>query len=280
MGSTARWRERRSPRDGVGEWTGDRAFWGVSALLFVLCATATVVSSRSMSSMGGMAMPGDWTMSMAWMRMPGQAWSAVGASFLDMWMMMMVPMMLPSLIPMLRRYRQTIGGTSAARREWLTIVVGAGYFLVWAILGLAAFVIGAALASIETGRPALARAAPVAAGMVVLGAGLLQLTAWKTSRLACCRESHGYGYGRTLPPNAAAAWRYGIRIGVDCSYCCAGLTTVLLVIGVMDLCAMVAVTAAISAERLLPAGERIARAIGYLVLGKGLLLIAQATGLV
>jgi predicted metal-binding membrane protein len=54
---------------------------------------------------------------------------------------------------------------------------------------------------------------------------------------------------------------------------------ILLVIGVMDLRAMAVVTAAITIERLAPAGERVARAIGAVVVGAGLLLIAQAAGL-
>jgi predicted metal-binding membrane protein len=51
---------------------------------------------------------------------------------------------------------------------------------------------------------------------------------------------------------------------------------ILLVIGVMDLGAMAVVGAAITAERLSPAGERVARAIGALVVGAGLILIARA----
>jgi predicted metal-binding membrane protein len=53
---------------------------------------------------------------------------------------------------------------------------------------------------------------------------------------------------------------------------------VLLVIGVMDLRAMVVVAAAITVERLAPAGERVARATGVIVVGAGLLLIARAGG--
>ena len=52
-----------------------------------------------------------------------------------------------------------------------------------------------------------------------------------------------------------------------------------LVAGVMDLRAMVIVTAAITAERLAPAGERVARVIGAVVNAAGLLLIVRATGL-
>jgi predicted metal-binding membrane protein len=54
---------------------------------------------------------------------------------------------------------------------------------------------------------------------------------------------------------------------------------ILLVLGVMDLRAMAVVTAAITAERLAPAGERVARAIGAVVVGAGLFLIARAAGL-
>ena len=52
-----------------------------------------------MSAMGVMVMPGGWTMSMAWMRMPGQTWAGAAASLLAMGIVMMVAMMLPSLIP-------------------------------------------------------------------------------------------------------------------------------------------------------------------------------------
>jgi predicted metal-binding membrane protein len=54
---------------------------------------------------------------------------------------------------------------------------------------------------------------------------------------------------------------------------------VLLVIGVMDLRAMAVVAAAITAERLAPAGARVARVIGVAVVGAGLILIARAAGL-
>ena len=84
------------------------------ALLFAGSTTLTIVWCASMSAMG-MPMPGGWTMSMAWMRMPGQTWPSAAASFLGMWVVMMVAMMLPSLVPMLRRYRQAVGRRGATR---------------------------------------------------------------------------------------------------------------------------------------------------------------------
>ena len=274
----AQLREGRFLRDGANDRAGERAFWGVLALAFAASSTVTIVWSSSMSAMGGMAMQGGWTMSMAWMRMPGQTWFAAAASFLGMWVVMMVAMMLPSLVPSLRRYRKAVGRTGAMRLGGLTTLVGAGYFFVWSLFGMAVFAVAVALASLEVRQPALARAVPVAAGVVVLTAGAVQFTAWRANRLARCREADVHGCA--LPPDAGTAWRHGLRLGRDCGYCCGHLTVVLLVIGVMDLGAMAAVTAAISAERLVPGGERVARAVGYVVLGEGLLLIARAAGLV
>jgi predicted metal-binding membrane protein len=79
-----------------------------------------------MSAMGGMLMPGGWTMSMAWMRMPGQTWAGAAASWLGMWIVMMVAMMLPSLVPMLWRYREAVTSAAETRLGLLTALVGMG----------------------------------------------------------------------------------------------------------------------------------------------------------
>ncbi len=260
----------------VSERASQRAFFGISALLFAASGAMTIIRCASMSAMAEMPMPGGWTMSMAWIRMPGQTWPGAAASFLGMWVVMMVAMMLPSLLPMLWRYRQAVGRTEA-RLGWLTALVAVGYFFVWTVFGMAAFPLGVALAAIEMQLPALARAVPIAVGVVFLIAGALQFTAWKAHHLACCRETPGRG--RTLPADAATAWRYGLRLGLHCSHCCVGLMAILLVIGVMDLRAMAVVAAAITVERLAPAGERVARAIGAVVVAAGLFLIALAARL-
>jgi predicted metal-binding membrane protein len=196
--------------------------------------------------------------------MPGQTWPGAAASFLGMWLVMMVAMMLPSLVPMLGRYRQAVGSAGETRLGRLTALVGVGYFLVWTAFGLAAFPLSVALA----------RAVPIAVGVVVLIAGALQFSAWKARHLACCREAPGRG--RTLPADAGTAWRHGLRLGLHCTQCSVGLMAILLAIGVMDLRAMAVVAAAITVERLAPAGERVARAIGAVVVGAGLFLIALA----
>jgi len=252
------------------------AVLGLSALLFVASAAVTIGWCASMSAMGEMPMPGGWTMSMAWMRMPGQTWPGAAATFVGMWIVMMVAMMLPSLVPMLWRYRWAVDGIRATRRGRLTALVGVGYFAVWSALGMAAFPVGVALAAIEMEQPTLARAVPIAAGAIVLIAGFLQLTTWKARHLACCRAAPARGL--TPAGDAGTAWRYGLRLGLHCSRSCAGLTAILLVIGVMDLRVMALVTTAITAERLAPGGERVARAIGVVAIGAGVCLIARAIG--
>jgi predicted metal-binding membrane protein len=256
------------------ERTSQPAFFGTSALLFAASAALTTVWCGSMSAMGEMPMPGGWTMSMAWMPMPGHPWLGAAASFIGMWVVMMVAMMLPSLVPTLWRYRQAVGNSGDIRLNWLTALVGIGYFVVWTVFGIVVFPLGATLAEIEMQRPALARVVPIAVGVVVAIAGALQFSAWKAHHLACCRERSGRE--RRLPADAAKAWRQGLRLGLHCTYACAGFTAILLVIGVMDLRVMGLVTVAITAERLAPNRERVARVIGIVMVGVGLLLVARA----
>jgi predicted metal-binding membrane protein len=264
-------------RHRASERNGEHAVLAVSSLLFAASATLTIAWCAPMSAIGGMLMPGGWTMSMAWMRMPGQTWAGAAASLLGMWVVMMVAMMLPSLIPMLWRYREAVTSAAETRLGLLTALVGMGYFCVWTLFGTVAFPLGFALAEAEMQHPALSRAVPIAVGVIVLIAGACQFTAWKAHHLVCCRESPQRG--RTLPPDARTAWRHGMRLGFHCSYCSAGLTAILLIMGVMDLRVMAVVTTAITAERLAPAGERVARAIGVTVICAGVLLLARAARL-
>jgi predicted metal-binding membrane protein len=156
-------------------------------------------------------------MSLAWMRMPGQTWSGTATSFLGMWVVMMVAMMLPSLVPRLLRYRRAVGKTSATRLGRLTVLVSVGYFFVWVVFGLIAFPLGVALTTIEMRQPALARAAPIAVGVVFLIAGVLQFTAWKARHLAAYRAEPGAD--GTLPADARTALRHGLRLGLHCTNC-------------------------------------------------------------
>jgi predicted metal-binding membrane protein len=258
------------------ERTPPHAFVVVSALLFVASVVLTIFWSASMSAMGDLPMPGGWTMAMTWMRMPGQTWPGAAASFLGMWVVMMVAMMLPSLVPRLWRYREAVAATGETRLDRLTALAGGGYFFVWTVIGIAVFPLGVALAAIEMQQPALARAVPIACGVAVMIAGSFQLTAWKARQLACCRAASAL---ESLPVDSRTAWRYGVRLGLDCGRCCGNLMAILLVAGVMDLRSMATVAVAITIERLSPGGDRVARVIGAVAVATGLLLIGGAASL-
>ncbi len=259
-----------------------RAFYLISALLFIVSAGVTIYwcgfssdgGSGSGSMSGGMAMPGGWTMSMAWMRMPGQTWLASAVSFMGMWVVMMVAMMLPSLVPMLSTYRRAAAVADPARLGALTALAGAGYFFVWTVFGAAAYTLGVAAAAAAMRWPALARSAPAATGVVLLLAGCFQLTAWKARQLGRCRAAP-VGE-RSFAPSVRGAWRHGLRLGVVCGLCCSGFMTILLVAGVMDLGAMAVVAAAITVERLAPRPDRVARVLGLAVIAVGACALARA----
>jgi len=177
-------------------------------------------------------------------------------------------------MPMLWRYRRAIALTSHRHVDALTMLLGAAYFCVWALFGAIAFLAGAILTSLEMQMPLLARAVPGAIGTVVLICGLLQFSAWKAHHLACCRALPDCC--EALRADGRAAWHEGMRLGLHCVHCCFGITTLLLVVGAMDLRAMALVTAAICVERLAQGGLRYARFIGAVVAAAGLFLIAQA----
>jgi predicted metal-binding membrane protein len=252
----------------TAERAPERAFLGVSAAVFAAGVAATVAESASMASMGAMPMPGGWSMSMTWMRMPDQTWAQVAVAFVRMWMAMTVAMMLPSLVPMLRRYRDAVASAGPAHLGRRTAAVAAGYFAVWLAVGAAALPVGGALASIAMRWPTASRLAPAAAGAIVLAAGLLQLSSWKRRRLDCCRPAP-----IRILPGTGDAWRRGLRLGMACTACCAGYTAILLAAGMMDLRVMAAVTAAIALERFAPGGDLAARAIGIAGIAGGVTLV-------
>jgi len=229
-----------------------------------------------MPILGAAAMP------MTWMPMCGQSWLGAAASFLGMWTLMMAAMMLPSLLPVLWRYRRSTGRAGRGSATLVTVPVAGGYLLAWSLLGAALYPLGTAAMALLARLPAPGSVLSVGAGLTVALAGVLQLSSWKASELACCR-TQGYREltqcGCVTPLDAMTAWRDGLRAGLHCIRCCAGVTAALLVTGLMNGPVMLAAAVAINLERLAPAGERIARVVGVAMIGAGVLLTANALGL-
>ena len=153
-----------------------------------------------------------------------------------MWAAMMLPMMLPSLVPRLW-----------ARPLPAALVAGVAYFLVWTTFGAAIY------------PPAMWFPVARYAGAAFLVAGAVQLTPWKLRRLDRCRSA-------VCPTGSRAAWREGLSMGFDCALCCTGYVLVLLVTGIMNWAAMILVTVAITAERLLPRPALLVRVFGVVLI--------------
>ena len=215
------------------------------------------------------------TASMGSVAMGAGTWPDAAAQFLGMWVVMTVMMMLPSIAPALWRYRVSLGRAGMARADVLAALAGTAYLAVWTGAGLLVFVLGLAISAAETRWPALMRIVPIGAGAVVLVAGSIQLTAWKARRLVRCREMQPAGVAARVTPGSAL--RHGLRLGRDCGLSCAGAMASVLVLGLMDMRAMAIATLAITAERLAPAGDRVARVIGLGAIVAGSVLIARAT---
>ena len=111
-------------------------------------------------------MPGDWTMSMMWMRMPGQTWLASATSFLLMWLSMMVAMMLPSALPTFLKTRRAPVSLS---------VMATGYFAVWVASGTGIYALGVAFAAAAMRWEVFSRAVPVLSGASLIAAGGFQI---------------------------------------------------------------------------------------------------------
>lgn len=271
-----------------------RALAAGTALLLAGSWTLTVKWSMSMSGMEGMSTPDGSAMAThagaamsthGGLGMPmspelggmgGQPWPGAMLSFTAMWTVMMMAMMPPSLAPTLWQHQWAVDRMVVRRPRGMTLLVGMGYFVVWAIVGMTVFTIVTALAAARVALPALDLAAPYMVGVVVLIAGAIQLTTWKAHHLTRCRQR--LAAGSLMRWDAAASWRRGLRLGIHCSISCAGLTATVLTVGVMDLRAMALVTAAISAERLAPDGARVARGIGLVAIAIGVFRLIGAAG--
>jgi predicted metal-binding membrane protein len=216
--------------------------------------------------MGALPMPGGWELSMAWVPMCGQGWAGAAASFVGMWSAMTLAMMSPSLLPLLWR-------RGFAQGVW----AASGYFAVWGALGAIVFAAGAAFAQAAMQLPVLSRAVPLAAGLVVLLAGAWQFTSWKARHLACCRPA--VRREGSAPVGCMPALRDGLRLGLHCCRACAGWTAILLAAGVMDLRAMVAITIAITGERLAPTDWHVEWAAGAIAVTAGALLVNRTAWL-
>jgi predicted metal-binding membrane protein len=197
------------------------------ALVFLIVAVlAWVLTIARLSSMDDMAM-------------------GLGSfdAFVASWAVMMAAMMLPSALPLVFEFAQH----AERRRGWqaATAVLGATYLTVWLAFGVVSYALYNAL-----GMPWPNQGLIGGAALVI--AGLYALTPLKRATEAWCRERcalHG-----PLPFNLMrSAVVAGVRYGLSCLGCSAGLMVAIVLIGMSSLIWMIVLSALVLVYKLAPA---------------------------
>jgi predicted metal-binding membrane protein len=219
--------------------------------------TGTGMGQAASAGMAGMT-DGGWT------------WDGL-TTFVVAWAVMMAAMMFPAAAPMLLLFR-TISTSRGVRGVAVvpTWIFAAGYLVVWTGMGVLTWLL------VQVGSDVASRVnasdrrdwAPIALGMVLLVAGLYQLTPLKRVCLDHCRTPMGFVMGHWRDGRSGAL-RMGFIHGVYCLGCCWALFAVLVAAGVMSLAWMLFLTLVVFAEKVLPIGRWGPRVVGaaFLVLG-------------
>jgi predicted metal-binding membrane protein len=173
--------------------------------------------------------------------------------YLGIWVTMTAAMMLPSAAPAARHVARL-----APRVP--TLLFTAGYLAVWTGYGLLAYGVFRLVTSFDIGWLAWNRGGPYAAGVVIVAAGLYELTPLKRLSLRRCRSAR----------HPVSALGSGLAHGVDCVGCSGALMAVLFVLGAMSLFWMAVVAVAIFAEKVLPHGTRLAPVFAVALVALGI----------
>ncbi len=244
----------------------DRALvFGALVLLAALAWAYTIylgLRSSSMSMGSGMAMP------------VMMAWSATDMVFMFvMWAVMMFAMMLPSVTPTVMIYERVRAKRAEAGRPFVpTGGFVAGYLLIWVGFSLVATMLNWWLHTSGELSSMMGHVAPAVGGMLLIVAGVFQWTPLKNACLKHCRSPMGFLMTHWRE-GVIGALRMGLHHGAYCLGCCWMLMVILFVLGVMNLPWVAALTIVVLAEKVLPAGLYLSRALGIGLIAWGIWLI-------
>lgn len=248
--------------------------WEMTRLaLFPHQQTADMTSDMSGMDMSGMDMPGMDMSAMAMAAEP-RAWgAAIWALMIAMWWVMMIAMMAPSAAPTVllyaRVHRHALAQGQLQDKLAPTGVFMAGHLLVW--LG---FAVAATALHWLLEREAFVSATMMSSqsrwlsGIVLIAAGLYQLSPLKNACLSHCRAPTAF-LARHWRPHAVGALRLGALHGAFCVGCCWMLMALLFVGGIMNLVWVAGLAILVLAEKLFPAGQWVGRAAGIALIAWG-----------
>ena len=185
-------------------------------------------------------------------------WTAGDFAFtFAMWAVMMVGMMIPSASPAIIWYAQIAQhaiqhGKVLAAAGWFA----AGYVLSWTVFSMAATFVQAGLAMFALITPMLVASTNRIGGVILIGAGLYELTPLKRACLNHCRLPLEFLRAPGgMETTAMGSMRTGFQHGLYCIGCCWALMALLFAGGVMNLSWIAAIAGLILVEKVLPGGN-------------------------
>lgn len=193
--------------------------------------------------------------------------------FIAVWFAMMVAIMFPTAAPMIMAFSRV----QASRRQreegfvptWLFVLA---YIVLWSATGVVAYAIallGDRLA--EESMWVMDNAARIG-GVVIVLAGLYQLSPLKTLCLTTCRTPTGFLLSHWKDGGVGAV-RMGLEHGAYCFGCCWLLFALLFPLGMMNLAVLALVTLLIFAEKSLPTGRHVSQGAAVALSAYGLLVL-------
>jgi predicted metal-binding membrane protein len=193
--------------------------------------------------------------------------------FLAIWVAMMVAIMFPTAAPMVLMFARVHARKRQRERPFVPtwVFVGA-YLVVWTLLGVVAYAAAVGAERLADRSMWLMDHAAQGGGVILVAAGLYQLTPLKYRCLAQCRSPLAFvmtswreGYGGAL--------RMGVEHGVYCAGCCWLLFVLLFPLGMLNIAALAAITALIFAEKSLPLGRHLSRVAAAALIGYGVVVL-------
>jgi predicted metal-binding membrane protein len=176
--------------------------------------------------------------------------AAIVSSFLLIWIIGMVAMMFPAMIPVISIYARLgpnegwkVGGRAVPSLIFLT-----GYLSLYALLGIALF--GAVYAIFQLGAmlPWLSQFSLVGVAVVLFLAGVWQLSPLKEKSLTHCISPIGFHLTHSKK-GPVGALRMGAEHGTYCVGCCWLYMLVMLAVAAMSLFSMVLLSGLIIVEK-------------------------------
>ena len=146
----------------------------------------------------------------------------------------------------------------------------AAYLFVWVAFSAGATAAQWALQAMGWVNPMIVSTSTLLTAVLLLVAGVYQFSRLKQVCLSRCRTPMGFLLGEWRA-GLYGAFVMGVRHGLMCVGCCWALMALLFVGGVMNLAWIAALSMAVTIEKLAPGGERLANALGLVLMAAGLL---------